>query len=58
MCILSVTDIERLEGDLAKNLYKLKEQESILEYTNIYSPVSGVVKELKVTTVGGVLRHA
>jgi adhesin transport system membrane fusion protein len=27
-----------------------------LEYTNIYSPVSGVVKELKVTTVGGVLR--
>ncbi|CAC9434001.1 hypothetical protein BSPLISOX_2452 [uncultured Gammaproteobacteria bacterium] len=49
-------EIERLEGDLAKNLYKLKEQESILEYTNIYSPVSGVVKELKVTTVGGVLR--
>jgi adhesin transport system membrane fusion protein len=49
-------EIEKLEGELAKNLYKLKEQESILEYTDIRSPVSGVVKELKVTTVGGVLR--
>ncbi|CAB5505359.1 hypothetical protein AZO1586I_1441 [Bathymodiolus thermophilus thioautotrophic gill symbiont] len=49
-------EIERLEGDLAKNLHKLREQESILEYTNIHSPVSGVVKELKVTTIGGVLR--
>ncbi|CAC9462070.1 HlyD family efflux transporter periplasmic adaptor subunit [bacterium endosymbiont of Bathymodiolus sp. 5 South] len=52
----SSREIERLEGDLAKNLHKLKEQESILEYTDIRSPVSGVVKELKVTTVGGVLR--
>lgn len=49
-------EIEKLEGKLAKNLYKLKEQKSILEYTDIRSPVSGVVKELKVTTVGGVLR--
>ena len=49
-------EIEKLEGELAKNLYKLKEQESILEYTDIHSPVDGVVKELKLTTVGGVLR--
>ncbi|QKQ23746.1 HlyD family efflux transporter periplasmic adaptor subunit [Candidatus Ruthia endofausta] len=49
-------EIEKLEGELAKNLYKLKKQKSVLEYTDIYSPVSGIVKELKVTTVGGVLR--
>ncbi|BBB24129.1 membrane fusion protein LapC [Isorropodon fossajaponicum endosymbiont JTNG4] len=49
-------EIERLEGELAKNLYKLKKQKSVLEYTDVHSPVSGIVKELKVTTVGGVLR--
>ncbi len=49
-------EIENLEGELAKNLHKLKEQEDILEYTDVRSPVSGVVKELKLTTVGGVLR--
>jgi adhesin transport system membrane fusion protein len=27
-----------------------------LEYTSIHSPVNGIVKDLKVTTVGGVLR--
>lgn len=50
------TEIEKLEGELAKSLYKLKKQKSVLEYTDIHSPVSGIVKELKVTTVGGVLR--
>ncbi len=52
----SSTEIEKLEGELAKNLYKLKKQKSVLGYTDIHSPVSGIVKELKVTTVGGVLR--
>jgi len=50
-------EIEKLEGELAKNLYKLKRQKNVLEYTDIRSPVLGIVKELKVTTVGGVL-HA
>ncbi len=49
-------EIEKLEGELSKSLHKLKGQKNILEYTDIRSPVSGVVKELKVTTVGGVLR--
>lgn len=49
-------EIEKLEGELAKNLYKLKKQKSVLKYTDIRSPVLGIVKELKVTTVGGVLR--
>lgn len=50
------TEIEKLEGELAKNLHKLKKQRNVLEYTDIRSPVLGIVKELKVTTVGGVLR--
>lgn len=49
-------EIEKLGGELAKNIYKLKKQKSVLEYTDIRSPVLGIVKELKVTTVGGVLR--
>lgn len=49
-------EIEKLEGELAKNLHKLKKQRNVLEYTDIRSPVLGIVKELKVTTVGGVLR--
>lgn len=49
-------EIEKLEGELANSLHKLKGQEDILGYTDIHSPVEGVVKELKITTVGGVLR--
>ncbi len=49
-------EIEKLEGELSINLHKLKKQKSVLGYTNIYSPVSGIVKELKVTTQGGVLK--
>jgi len=50
------TEVKKLEGELAGVLYKLKKQQSVLEYTRIHSPVNGVVKDLKVTTVGGVLR--
>ncbi|CAC9532381.1 Type I secretion system, membrane fusion protein LapC [uncultured Gammaproteobacteria bacterium] len=49
-------EIKKTEGELASVLYKLKKQQSVLEYTSIHSPVNGIVKDLKVTTVGGVLR--
>ncbi len=49
-------EIEELEGRLATQLHKLQEQADILGYTDIYAPVSGVIKSLQVTTVGGVLR--
>ncbi|ORU92945.1 MAG: hypothetical protein A6F71_08820 [Cycloclasticus sp. symbiont of Poecilosclerida sp. M] len=49
-------EIEGLEGELAMQLHKLQEQADILGYTDIRTPVSGVVKALSVTTVGGVLR--
>lgn len=50
------TEVKKLEGELAGVLHKLKKQQSVLEYTDVYSPVDGIIKDLKVTTVGGVLR--
>lgn len=50
------TEVKKLEGELAGILHKLKKQRSVLQYTDVHSPVNGVVKDLKVTTVGGVLR--
>jgi adhesin transport system membrane fusion protein len=46
---------EQLEANLIKNKHKLKEQEDILRHSNIYSPVAGVIKDIKVKTLGGVL---
>lgn len=45
-----------LEGQLATARYKLEERKSVLDHTIITAPVDGVVKYLKVTTLGGVLR--
>lgn len=47
---------EKVIAELSKNHYKLKQQNDILKHSNIYSPVTGVVKQLKVTTIGGVLK--
>ncbi len=49
-------EASKLEEDLSSNQYKLKEQKSVLAHTRLVSPVAGVVKYLKVNTVGGVLR--
>ncbi len=49
-------EAKKLEGELSSILYKLKKQRSVLQYTDVHSPVNGIVKDLKVTTVGGVLR--
>lgn len=46
----------KLEDDLSSNLYKLAERESVLEHTRMVAPVNGIVKSLRITTVGGVLR--
>lgn len=45
-----------LEGKLAGARYKLEERRSVLDHTVLVAPVDGVVKFLKVTTLGGVLR--
>ena len=46
----------KLSEDLASNRYKLDERQSILGKTTLTAPIAGVVKYLKVTTIGGVLR--
>ncbi|MDP6969518.1 MAG: HlyD family efflux transporter periplasmic adaptor subunit [Gammaproteobacteria bacterium] len=45
-----------LEGQLASARFKLEERKSVLDHTVLVAPVDGVVKFLKVTTLGGVLR--
>ena len=35
---------------------KLAERKDVLEHTQLTAPVAGVVKFLKITTIGGVLR--
>lgn len=46
----------KIEEDLAAAHSKLAERRDILEHTELLAPVAGVVKFLKITTIGGVLR--
>jgi adhesin transport system membrane fusion protein len=49
-------EMAKLLEDLALNHYKTDERKSILGKTILTAPIAGVVKYLKVTTIGGVLR--
>ena len=46
----------KLVEELSSSRYKLEERQSILGHTELTAPVAGVVKYLKITTIGGVLR--
>ena len=46
----------KLAEDFASNRYKLDERQSVLGHTVLTAPIAGVVKYLKLTTIGGVLR--
>jgi adhesin transport system membrane fusion protein len=46
----------RTEEELSSSLYKRDERQNILEHTDITAPVAGIVKSLKISTIGGVLR--
>ena len=50
------TEVAKVSEDLASNRYKLDERQSILGKTVLTAPIAGVVKYLKLTTIGGVLR--
>lgn len=50
------TEAIKVSEDLASNRYKLEERQSILGKTVLTAPIAGVVKYLKLTTIGGVLR--
>jgi len=49
-------EISKVEGELASAREKLAERKSVLEKLEIRAPISGLVKFLRVTTMGGVLR--
>jgi adhesin transport system membrane fusion protein len=50
------TEAARQEEELSSQRYRQDERRYLLEQTDLKSPVDGVVKYLRVTTVGGVLR--
>jgi adhesin transport system membrane fusion protein len=46
----------KLADELSSSRYRLEEQKSILDHATLTAPVDGIVKYMKVTTIGGVLR--
>jgi len=46
----------KVEDDLSSSRYKLDEKVSILDHTEILAPMAGIIKYVRVTTIGGVLK--
>ena len=49
-------EVSKLKAELSNTLYKLDEKSDFLQHTDIFAPQTGIVKHLKMNTVGGVLR--
>ncbi len=49
-------EIARIDEEMNSQLSKRRERQSILGHTNIVAPLDGVVKYLRINTLGGVLR--
>lgn len=49
-------ELAKLEDELSVSRNRLTERENVLRHTDLTSPMDGVVKLVRVTTVGGVLR--
>jgi len=52
----SRTELTRLEDELSSQIQKLNSAKNLLSHTDITAPMDGVVKTLKIQTLGGVLR--
>lgn len=52
----SRAEAARLEDEMSSSRYKHEERRSVLQHTTLAAPTDGVVKLLRVSTVGGVLR--
>ena len=50
------TELARIEDDLASQQQKLHGAQNVLAHTDILAPMDGVIKSMKVFTMGGVLR--
>ena len=49
-------ELVKLEDELSASSNKLSERRNILRHTDLVSPMDGVVKFVRITTVGGVLK--
>jgi membrane fusion protein, adhesin transport system len=49
-------EIAKLEDELSASQHKLAERKNVLEHTKLIAPMDGVVKYVRITTVGGVLK--
>jgi adhesin transport system membrane fusion protein len=49
-------EVARIDEELASQLSKRRERQSVLGHTDIVAPMDGVVKFLRINTLGGVLR--
>ena len=49
-------EVAKLEEELSSVKSRLEERQSVLDHTELTAPVAGIVKLLRITTVGGVLR--
>lgn len=49
-------EVARIDEELSSQISKRRERHSILGHTDIVSPMDGVVKFLRINTLGGVLR--
>ena len=49
-------EVAKIEEELAMAGSKQAERQSILDHTDLVAPVAGIVKLLRITTIGGVLR--
>jgi adhesin transport system membrane fusion protein len=50
------TELTRIEDELSSQNQKLNGAENLLSHTDIMAPMDGIVKTLKIHTLGGVLR--
>lgn len=50
------TEVAKLEDELSTSRYKRDERQNILRHTDLLSPSDGIVKYVRITTVGGVLK--
>jgi adhesin transport system membrane fusion protein len=49
-------DVVRIQEEISAHQFKLNERKSLLDHSTLTSPVDGIVKVLRINTVGGVLR--
>jgi adhesin transport system membrane fusion protein len=49
-------EASEIEIEYASARFQLKDRQNVLDHTQLFAPVAGIVKSLKVNTLGGVLR--